>query len=64
MAQEYRQILKYVDQPGYTPDLDCYLRYGGYEVLKKALALPPKALPNGKTLSGPEQIRRRSWPPA
>src|ERR1035438_8498338 len=22
--QEYRQILKHVDQPGYTPDLDCY----------------------------------------
>ena len=58
MPQEYRQILKYVDQPGYTPDLECYLRHGGYEVLKKALALPPKTLPNGKTLSGPEQLRQ------
>ena len=58
MPQEYRQILKYVDQPGYTPDLDCYLRHGGYEVLKKALALPPKTLPNGQTLSGPEQLRQ------
>ena len=42
MPQEYRQILKYADQPGYTPDLECYLRHGGYEVLKKALTLPPK----------------------
>ena len=58
MPQECRQILKYVDQPGYTPDLECYLRHGGYEVLKKALALAPKTLPNGQTLSGPEQLRR------
>jgi NADH-quinone oxidoreductase subunit F len=58
MAQEYRQILKYVDQPGYTPDIDCYLRNGGYEALKKALAIQPKTLPNGQTLSGPEQLRQ------
>lgn len=57
MPQEYRQILKNVDQPGYTPDLECYLRHGGYETLKKALALAPKTLPDGKTLSGPEQLR-------
>jgi NADH-quinone oxidoreductase subunit F len=58
MAQEYRQILKYVDQPGYTPDIDCYLHNGGYEVLKKALAIQPKTLPNGQTLGGPEQLRQ------
>src|SRR5438093_1550018 len=57
MPQEFRQILKYADQPGYTPDLECYLRHGGYEVLRKALALPPKTLPDGKTLTGPEQLR-------
>jgi NADH-quinone oxidoreductase subunit F len=56
--QEYRQILKHVDQPGYTPDLDCYLREGGYEVLKSALGLQPTTLPNGKTLNGPEQLRQ------
>src|ERR1017187_8352563 len=56
--QEYRQILKHVDQPGYKPDLDCYLRQGGYEDLKKALGLGPSTLPNGKTLSGPEQLRQ------
>jgi len=58
MPAEYRLILKHVDQPGYTPDLDCYLRHGGYAVLRKALALPPKTTPEGKTLSGPEQIRQ------
>ncbi len=57
MAQEFRQILKYADQPGYTLDLECYLRHGGYEALKKALATAPKSLPDGKIMSGPEQLR-------
>src|SRR5882757_9976453 len=57
MAQEYRLILKYADEPGYTPDMECYLRHGGYETLKKALATAPKTLADGKTVSGPEQIR-------
>jgi len=55
--KEHRLILKHADEPGYTPDLECYLRHGGYEALKKALNLPPKTLPDGKTASGPEQIR-------
>src|SRR5208337_5390353 len=58
MAQEYKLVLKYADQPGYTPDLDCYLRHGGYEVLKKALALQPKSLPDGKMQTPQEQIRQ------
>ena len=57
MAQEYKLILKYADEPGYTPDIECYLRHGGYEGLKKALAIQPKDLADGKKLSGPEQIR-------
>src|SRR6266700_8160396 len=57
MPQEFRQILKYADQPGYTPDLDCYVRLGGYEALKKALNLPPRTLSDGRSVSGPEQIR-------
>src|SRR6478752_240695 len=57
MPQENRLILKYADQPGYTPDIECYLRLGGYEALKKALAVAPKTLPDGKSLSGPEQLR-------
>jgi NADH-quinone oxidoreductase subunit F len=57
MPQQYRLILKNVDQPGYTPDLECYLRHGGYEMLKKALALPAKDLPDGKKQTAQEQIR-------
>jgi NADH-quinone oxidoreductase subunit F len=57
MPQQYRLILKNIDQPGYTPDMDCYLRHGGYGVLKKALALPAKDLPDGKKMSPQEQIR-------
>jgi NADH-quinone oxidoreductase subunit F len=57
MPQEYRLILKNAGQPGYTPDMACYLRHGGYEALKKALAVPAKDLPDGKKLSPQEQIR-------
>jgi len=58
MAQEYKLILKHADEPGYTPDIECYLRHGGYDALKKALAIQPKDLADGKKLSGPEQIRQ------
>src|SRR3954452_13575766 len=57
MPEQYRLILKNIDAPGYTPDLDCYLRHGGYEALKKALAVRSKDLPDGKRLSAPEQLR-------
>src|SRR5881394_3607151 len=57
MHSEYRLILKHADQPGYTPDIDCYLRNGGYEMLKKALALQAREFPGGKTMSPQEQIR-------
>ena len=57
MPSENRLILKYADEPGYKPDIESYLRHGGYEALKKALAIQPKDLPEGKKMSGPEQIR-------
>ncbi len=57
MPQQYRLILKNIDQPGYTPDMECYLRHGGYEMLKKALSMPVKDLPDGKKSSPQEQIR-------
>ena len=57
MPSEFRLILKHADQPGYTPDIDCYLRNGGYEMLKKALALQAKEFPGGKKMSPQEQIR-------
>ena len=57
MPQEFKLILKHLDQPGYTPDIECYLRHGGYDALKKALAIQPKDLPDGKKASPQEQIR-------
>ena len=36
---ENRLVLKYVDQPGYTIDIDCYLKHDGYKDLKKALTM-------------------------
>jgi NADH-quinone oxidoreductase subunit F len=58
MPQEYKLILKHAGEPGYTPDIECYLPYGGYDALKKALALQPKDLPDGKTQTPQEQIRQ------
>jgi NADH-quinone oxidoreductase subunit F len=40
-ATERRLILKNIDTDGYTIDIDCYLRHGGYKDLKKALAMVP-----------------------
>jgi NADH-quinone oxidoreductase subunit F len=57
MPEQYRLILKNMDAPGYSNDLECYLRHGGYEALKKALALAPKELPDGKKASPQEQLR-------
>ena len=57
MPQEHRLILKHVDQSGYTNNLECYLKNGGYEALKKIVALQPKELPDGKKMSAQEQVR-------
>jgi NADH-quinone oxidoreductase subunit F len=43
-AQERRLILKNIDREGYTVDVDCYLRNGGYADLKKALGMEPGAI--------------------
>lgn len=58
MPQEYRLILKNVDKPGYTIDIDCNLKNGGYETLKKALSLQTKDLPDGKKQTAQEQLRQ------
>ncbi len=56
MPEEYRLILKHADEDGYTPDIDCYMRHGGYETLKKALAIQPVEM-DGKQVTPQEQIR-------
>ena len=39
-----RIIFKHIGEPGYTNDLACYVRHGGYEMLKKAVAMPPATI--------------------
>jgi NADH-quinone oxidoreductase subunit F len=39
--RERRIILKHIDEPGYTPDIGCYIQNGGYEELKKAVTMKP-----------------------
>jgi NADH-quinone oxidoreductase subunit F len=38
---EKRLILRHIDVPGYTPDIACYEKHGGYQILRKALAMAP-----------------------
>src|SRR4051812_21925893 len=42
--QQRRIIFKHIDEPGYSNDLACYLRHGGYEMLKKAVGMQPAAI--------------------
>ena len=42
--QQHRLIFKHIDEPGYSNDLACYVRNGGYEVLRKAVGRKPEEL--------------------
>jgi NADH-quinone oxidoreductase subunit F len=44
MPEERRIIFRHIDEPGYTADIGCYLRNGGYEVLKRAVQRRPEEL--------------------
>ncbi len=39
IAPQRRIIFKHIDEPGYTNDIDCYIKNGGYETLKKSIKL-------------------------
>lgn len=41
---ENRIIFEHIDEPGYTNDIDCYLRHGGYETLRQAVTQQPEDL--------------------
>jgi NADH-quinone oxidoreductase subunit F len=49
---EHRLIFKNIGEPGYTPDIDCYLQHGGYGQLKKALAMSRTEIVNEVKTSG------------
>ena len=42
--QQYRLIFKHVDQPDYSNDIECYIKNGGYEDLKKAVGMQPETI--------------------
>jgi NADH-quinone oxidoreductase subunit F len=44
MPEERRLIFRHIDEPGYTRDLECYLRHGGYEMLRRAVQRKPEEL--------------------
>ena len=51
-AREHRLIFKNVDREGWDPSIECYLRAGGYEDLKKAFAMQPKEVTEEVKKSG------------
>jgi NADH-quinone oxidoreductase subunit F len=52
MPEQRRIIFRHIDEPGYTPDLACYLRNGGYGALRKALQRKPEELVDEVKKSG------------
>lgn len=50
--REYRMIFKNVDREGWDPSIETYLNDGGYEQLKKALGMDPKAITEEVKKSG------------
>ncbi len=50
--KERRLVFKNIDRPGWTKDIDCYINDGGYEDLKKALAMAPAAIVEEVKTSG------------
>ncbi|MBV9732404.1 MAG: NADH-quinone oxidoreductase subunit F, partial [Verrucomicrobia bacterium] len=50
--RERRIVFKNVDREGWTTDIDCYLKDGGYEELKKALKMQPQEIVNEVKASG------------
>jgi NADH-quinone oxidoreductase subunit F len=49
---ERRLIFKNIGRENWTPDIDCYLRDGGYEQLKKAITMSRTAIVNEVKTSG------------
>jgi NADH-quinone oxidoreductase subunit F len=50
--RERRIVFKNIDREGWTIDIDCYLKDGGYEELKKALTMQPQEIVSEVKASG------------
>ena len=56
MPEEYRLILKNADADGYTPDMKCYLKHGGYEALQKVVKMRGRTV-DDKKFTAQEYLR-------
>lgn len=57
MPEEYRLILKHADEAGYSNDIACYVKHGGYETLKKILSMKRRRVV-GKGMMSPQEWLR------
>ena len=57
MPKEHRIILKHADADGYSNDLECYERHGGYQTLRAALKRRSKKDSDGNELTPQAQVR-------
>ena len=51
-AVERPLIYANLRKPGYSIDIDCYIKHGGYEALKKAVAMKPDEVCKEVEISG------------
>ena len=56
MPKEYKLVLKHVDKAGYSNNIECYQKHGGYKTMKKAFKLKAKKTKDG--LKTPQEIIR------
>lgn len=61
---QHRIIFKHIGAPGYTNALACYQRNGGYEMLKKAVAMPPAAIIDEVKSPASAAVGARGFPAA
>ena len=57
MPEEYRLILKHADEAGYSNDIACYVKHGGYKALKKVLSMKRRRVA-GKGMISPQEWLR------
>ena len=58
MPQEYKLLLKHADEADYSNDLECYKRHGGYETLRKSLAIATAKGIDGNEITPQAQVRK------
>ena len=60
--REHRLVFRNIDREGWNPSLDCYLADGGYQELRQALAMEPKAITAEVKKSGLRGRGRAGFP--